>query len=1234
MVALSRRCAPWVLLCALLFPSSIQAQAPPQDHQEIGPLTPRRHHSGDMTVYLELKQGDRFHVRADSGTLEGSFVPPVGVLRVYDPQESLITWQAWSTAADPGRFGVFLPSDPAKGVAHEEGFMAAEDGVYQVRLGGEGHFWSPFGNPPDSTAPALPALTVWAPPGRHWGVNQGASGHVTTSWRKGLPGGTTGALYFWAPSHPVVNLEWKVTQTQATAFDLVPQAQGKRLKFAQQGQAHLLPLPAGGQGEVWRLEYDPASGFEFSTQGTQLPLILTDDAGFARRLGASIERIESGPLQGYWVAHKAQKRLAERIVPKLLEHVGEDGALTKALEDAVGNEACQRPAGLRDAQTAAGMISEALRHLHFALEGRHNLEPNPWVGIVSSDYTGSLSCADDSWCPGRGCVQDACQRSQGAYTCCAKPKDGGGYDVALNLTQDRWDTFTPRILRARHSNTDYGTSNTGYGFSPYSQLTQYVGAWLATTPHPCNPFGPTTSGGVDGSREILARAAISGIMEFMLIDEDERPLGVGTRDDGDLGFKLGGYGGIYAQGAQAFRTAFEGEPLEGGGTLGGEGFELWSQMVRRISADRHLPARISQNHNQSADLLGPFAALYAGDAQGIGRQAADLFVHRFVHEFDRVPPHSPRFGEGWGGTDGTYAGRTHKAFAHFWMDVAGEQRQCANPEARRALFSSFNFFNHTVAPEPIVLDAGGELQRKPGHGAMVGGFNWARRFPEAIQWRHGDAPSWAPDVASLALWNRHDQKVRTLEQYHQEINKARIESHRTAIYLGVGAARLIPTIALLSGLEPPKAQAQLAWPAEDPETFERFGKELVAVRKASYYASFYTAEAAQTVGGHHERDLHIGGSLITLWTPGFGTALVSANWSEQTLQGLWMQDASGLVLREGRVYRDQSVGGKSEFERLYGRPIGEDYNHDRRVIVEANRQKLKVQGQLGPLDYTREAVFHDDRLEMIVRLEHTGTESVRLDALWENLPLLHNADALTPRAHRKRVRTALLDASGQALEAGEVSGLTRAELRQDEPGFDQGIALEFSQAVDALWTPAVSVAYIDQGGLKDYPNKDYKGQRTGALQVKLPVTWAPGQVHELRYTVRPGVVPKPGELGDALSAPEAEAQRLAACQPADMGAGEDTGILQPDDGQAGKEMGATPPSAGDDMGTSSPSPPPSGVPPGDGEGCGCAEAGGASGPGGAWVLWFGLLGLLRLRRRSDRLKSFVTSKRIKDPQES
>ena len=1223
------------LCCTLLIPA-LALSAPPEGHERIGVISPLRHVSGDVTVYLELEQGDTFFVRASSGE-ESGYVPAVGVLRVYDDAEELMAWHAWSMAADPNRFAEFTPQDRASLLGFEGDFIAERDGIYQVRLSGEGHFWEKIGGD------LIPGLSVWAPPGRHWGVSQGMSGHETRAWED-LQGARD--LYVWLPAHPTARLEMSFERSAGSQpFSLHREGSSEAYAFESDAQRHIITLEperSGGQGAAWRLEHE--GGFRFSTKGAQIAPILTDSPDFAERLGASLERIEAGPMQGFLVSHKAQKELAERIIPKLLEYVGEDAVMREAIAQAHQSEACQRPAELRDALTAPEMITQGLAHYEYSLlsdKRQGNLDqPSAWIGALADDQVGSISCRDDSWCAAGSCQAEACQiPGKSPYDCCVRP--GFGQDdmerFALDLDEERWDLFSSRRVRYRHSATDsYGSTHTGYGFSPYAAMVHAVGAYLATHAHPCNPFGPEAQGEVYGERALLARAAISSMMNFLLIDEDERPLAGGSRDDGALGFQLGGYNAIYGLAAPAFKRAFSEVMLEDGSSLGERGYALWTQMARRISVDRHLAARISQNHNQSSDLLDLFAGLVEGLKGEVRpevepwRRGAELFVHRFVNEFERVYPHSPRFGEGWGGTDGTYGGRTHKAFAKFWMSTSGENWQCVENEGRYALSLSMNYFNHTVAPEPVVYTPADaeemspeRLERRPGLGAVVGGFGWARRLPDAIQWRHSEAPDFAPDIASLALWRRHE-RAPTLEAAYSAIAEVKRESWRTATYLGVGLTRFWPLVAKMSGLRLPERLDELAWPAEDPNTFEVFGArvgsdgdgspdqliaEQIAVRKPSYYASFYTARANQSPGAYHERHLHIGGALTIWWTPSYGAGIVSTNWSEASLQGLGAVDADGVLQREGRIFR-QTGGGN--FLDTYGREHRYTDDDQRRVVddPEPSHEAMALEGNLGLLSYRRDVTFEDDRMRVTLTLENPTASALSLQELYENFPVFHNPTG--SRDHRKRARTLAVDQDGAALPEGDVSGLKALRVGFDEASLEGGFAIVFDELVEAEWTSLVVIEDVEEGQ-NDYP-RDYKGQQHGALRVALASQWAPGERRTWSYTVGPWQPVDEAALKQRLSAMGLERQREEGCVVApdlgglDMGSTDlDMGTSPSPDLEMGSEMGAPDMSSGGS----------GGGPRGEDQGCGCTHSPASPDAPGALLLALGvLLGLKRQRGRA------------------
>lgn len=519
-------------------------------------------------------------------------------------------------------------------------------------------------------------------------------------------------------------------------------------------------------------------------------------------------------------------------------------------------------------------------------------------------------------------------------------------------------------------------------------------AWLPSFHHPCNPWGPTGEGLADGRVELLRRAALVAIDQVMSVTEDER------LSEGDAFSTYPGTG-AFAVGDRTWTFAFL-SPSSARALpppLGEDLRSAYVEAMRRATLDRRYAEPFVSARNQSSFYVTGLGALVLGDPSW--ESATRAYAERFAASADPA---------GWFpeslGPDATYNGMTHNQLALFYLQTAWTQG-CSDQTVRAALAKSYDFFNHTVGPEP--------------GGKTLGGFNFGHR----TNWWFADeqysgAKGIARDVPQVAIWSEPQTPLSPAD-IQSELDDAIQSFDFHVAQTATSASTLLHAFQRFVARQTyvfPDSHPNLRWPAQNPDTDRLFDDELYALRRDGYFVSiyvgnpasgtFYTDQKVEQIrpaaapatcpglytahyedtgvpqpSGHahpcatDEREYFVshpfvGGGISTLWTPSFGAAILAANWSplvHHGIVGVGLNPDTGLLERTWERYAAVQL-------------IGAD-----RDGVELHGTVPLYYGSAVELLYTRVYEFGDDSIDVKVVLTNATAVEQSLDALWENVPV-------------------------------------------------------------------------------------------------------------------------------------------------------------------------------------------------------------------------------------------------------
>jgi len=486
----------------------------------------------------------------------------------------------------------------------------------------------------------------------------------------------------------------------------------------------------------------------------------------------------------------------------------------------------------------------------------------------------------------------------------------------------RWDQWS--------SFPDYTLSHTGL---PNNLAAAYA------VPSSINPYG--------GDEKLRNRCMLAAFADLLRIHEDDT---LKNASDGDMapyasstGFPMNqNYAFPYGLCAQDVSPELR---------------ALWTEGYRR-PLDRYPFYRVTCE-NQSAHWLLAYYALHViGDAKAdYDRLAHDYCVMMCDPELN--PFMKTGYQEEAYGPDATYQGLTCSEIAQYYA-------WSGDDAAKEGLRTIYEFFNHTVAPEPdgYVWGATNFSHRTqygwqhPQYGAGL--TMMAGALPEAGLWRHDADPT---DEANIA------QAVAAIDsQVKRSFDQDLYDSGR----LMGGAAGAIYTGAYLRWLSYPQSVDKSGvLPVLREDSFTRnFNDEFFAIRRPAYYALIYTGHTAyEWVKSRISFEPkqywpRSGGGLSLFWTPEYGSAIVSMNYTA------YMNHQVLAELGDGKVSWpdywsvthewDGAAGTLTVTSKMFDLPISMVRRHN--FLAEAVREELTV----------------------------TFDEDVAVEGLFEQIPVLKN----------------------------------------------------------------------------------------------------------------------------------------------------------------------------------------------------------------------------------------------------
>lgn len=457
------------------------------------------------------------------------------------------------------------------------------------------------------------------------------------------------------------------------------------------------------------------------------------------------------------------------------------------------------------------------------------------------------------------------------------------------------------------------------------------------------PFNPYF-----GKKELLYRAAACSLRDLMTLSEYETPLEMGSDIDPYPGLPA------FVLGRKHFHEYALAAPH-----MPADVREVWTEGLRRL-VDRHFTDVLVTCRNQSSHFLLSWQMF----ADGSGDPRYLDLARRFAQRFARGA-HPAGFHIEACGPDATYCGMQHWHMAVYY-------RMSKDPVMLDAIRKSYNFFNHTVAPEP--------------NGQALGGFNFAHRTPSGFHVEQWDGARGILDdvLPEVGLWAAR----RTADD-----EAARDAEARRTLLARLGSGKVdAPAWPTLTAPRyfywTDKPDTTGVWPAAEIRPFVRnFADQLIAVRRPAYYTAIYVGKPAapyyvrnvnlrnplpkdvENRGGDARgfyRSLHaavplLGGGMTLFATPEYGNAILTSNFSPLCHHGLVAIDTGG-----GRWWSDY---------------------HATAFNLDAARGALTITGRIEnhPIEYERRYSFEDN--EVAVRVDIHAKGDTNLKDFFENVPL-------------------------------------------------------------------------------------------------------------------------------------------------------------------------------------------------------------------------------------------------------
>ncbi len=470
---------------------------------------------------------------------------------------------------------------------------------------------------------------------------------------------------------------------------------------------------------------------------------------------------------------------------------------------------------------------------------------------------------------------------------------------------------------------------------------------------------------------------------------------------------------------------------------------VWTDGLRRV-VDRHYPDGLVTCRNQSAHYLVGLQQFATGSQDPRYHDLAERYIQRYIEG------QSPA---GYGiesfGPDASYTGMQH------WH-MAYAQLLSGSNALLEAIRRSYNFFNHTIAPEP--------------DGNLVGGFNFGHRIGGSFrheQW--GGAKYILSDkLPEIAAWNKY-LPYTSVEQCRQTIE----QTFERGLTKPAGLIITLPHYLFWKDKGLPNCDLPAL---SDKDFIHEIGTELVGVKRPAYYAAVFVGKPAPTPNyiSSKEKARHarpdadenngglpagrskyntpfLGGGLTLLWSPSYGAVFAAGNWSAYTHHGL-------IALKQ-----DQSRWWEDYFATTY------QLDKEAGVLTVSG----KVEGT--PVRYVRRYSFMPDRV--VVALELVAEDACTFERFTENFPYVAGAP--------------------------KVGGVKLAMNPDAESAQNSGFSLTCrGVTVPVKFAESVQTTACENG-LND------PGQfQINRVEADLPRTWIKGQRYHFSYEIIPPIAEK------------------------------------------------------------------------------------------------------------------------------
>lgn len=956
------------------------------------------------------------------------------LIRVTDPDDRLVYWgyQQSATANSPAQ----KFSDPV--VPPADGRIClGTTGTYRVQI---------YGNHNVDVALALS-------PNAQYGVSFPYLNY--RAW----PGQPT-EMFFWAPVHRAIPL--KLTLSGGEGLSGISVTDMTRNSDITTLPELVIPPDPALEGHEMRMRF-ARPGWVFRATG--FPLILSNTREAAKAIRGSLYRINQGLYRGALVSHRFQVEIAENIIPHLLNEIGDAAQLFRAsgANYPATQAACMNPNGLNAARRAYFLIGDwyaPFAAAKWSLGADQSAIPwqnvNPssrWLGAVGLSKLGAQLCERSDDCVnGTACVGGKCERE-------------------FNESVDYWDTLRP--LRYEGSSV-YPT-----GLSPTTGVWAAVG-FSATHFHPCNFYGPKSAGAPAEYPALLARAALSNLVDFLSFQAEGHWAGLYNSSEysGGAAFAVGPkISPAFAYVAPHLTTYFKksrgknrwGDERE---TVGEAAHRTWAEGIRLLQDRIYLNPLVTAR-NQSAHLLLAFRHHFEGSRglvwadlmSGLSRNWASWFV-------DNAHP-SGYYAESLGPSP-SYNGITHWHMAAYLKSTEVDP-QGPDQKMRVALERSYDYFNHSVVREPSgQANDGYSFGHRIGNGITLEQWSGARDIVM-------DSPAvslWSPTVSLTQALNALRNLARGFDAYAESLY-AGGEYRGNVSYGGVHYDGENRVTGLL--------------PSERAGSFDHLvADEFLAVKRSTYYAQVYFgkpapvpfyvskrdslrdpialenlppgASAQTNIDIYHSAPFNGGG--LTIVGSAFGASIQATNWSPLTHHGLVLE---------------RNEGGRTK--RYWEEYFSVDYDFDSTASI------LEVRGTLEkvPLQFTRRYQFRANEIGVSVLLRAQSAFSAT--DLAEVLPLASCSRpdcAQEPLINRKREGTLFSF-------LGEVPGSVPMY-----PVVANGMRVSDSRNrfVEVRFTGNQNLAFANHG-----LRFEYYGDETQVswLKVKLPNSFSTNQTYQLDY---------------------------------------------------------------------------------------------------------------------------------------